>query len=217
MDYANGKIYVLRDTRTDTQPIIYVGSTTSSLAKRLYGHKSKATIEPRPIHRYVNEEVGWDNVIIELHENYPCKDKNELCKREGDVVREFLGQGIELQNKRIEGRTAKERYQDNREVICEKVKQYRENNPEVIKQRKKDYYENNKEKIAEYKKAYQEANKDELNKKAIEYYEKNKAAILERLKQPVRCEVCQCEVTKSNFNRHNKSKKHKDNLAKLAN
>lgn len=204
----------MRDTRTDAQPIIYVGSTASSLPKRLYSHKERATKSnrPQPIHKYVNEEVGWDNVIIELYENYACVDKNELCKREGEIMRKLSGEGVELKNYAIAGRTKKEYNEENKEILAEKRKEYREKNKEKIVE----YREKNKEKIAESNQKYRENNKEKVAESKRKYRENNKVKIAEKNKERVRCETCQCEVARSCLTRHTKSKKHKDAAVLLA-
>jgi hypothetical protein len=80
---------------------------------------------------------------LELYERFPCNDRAELCKREGEVIRE-----IGTINKQIAGRTRQERYQDNRDNELEYNKKWRENNPEY----KKKWRENNTEHIREYHK-----------------------------------------------------------------
>ena len=47
---------------------------------------------------------------IELFENFPCNSKEELNKKEGQVIRE-----IGTINKQTAGRTNKEWYEDNKE------------------------------------------------------------------------------------------------------
>jgi predicted GIY-YIG superfamily endonuclease len=76
MDYKNGKIYALRSHQTDKYVI---GSTTQKLFKRLYAHKHS---------KEQNEVMKYSDVYIELIENYPCKNKEELTRRENEVKRE---------------------------------------------------------------------------------------------------------------------------------
>ena len=54
---------------------------------------------------------------IELYENFPCDNKEQLNNREGKVIRE-----IATLNKNIAGRTIKEYYEQNKENILEKKK-----------------------------------------------------------------------------------------------
>lgn len=80
MDYNNGKIYVMRSNKTDK---IYIGSTTQPLFKRFFQHKvnscNKALKELMLEH---------EDYYIELLETYPCKSKEELLKRENELIRE---------------------------------------------------------------------------------------------------------------------------------
>lgn len=76
--YARGKIYKLVNNVDEE---FYVGSTCTSLAKRLYGHKTKSKHTPLPAHRHFIE-IGWDTVDIVLIEEYACSNKMELERRE---------------------------------------------------------------------------------------------------------------------------------------
>jgi hypothetical protein len=77
-DYQQGKIYALRSPKT---PNVYIGSTTVSLAKRLGQHKaSKNTCTSRQI-------VDAGDCYIELLEACPCESKEQLNRREGEVMR----------------------------------------------------------------------------------------------------------------------------------
>ena len=124
--YKRGKIYTIRCRYDDT--LIYVGSTIEKyLSTRMAKHRYKNDCK---IYEIVNG--NWYNWYIELYENYSCKSKQELEKREGEIIR-LIGNI----NKRIEGRTHKEYIEDNREKIAEY---------------KKKHYQDNKEKITEYHK-----------------------------------------------------------------
>ena len=79
MDYKNGKIYALRSHQTNKY---YIGSTTQPLYKRLYGHKhSKMTSSKELVNNY-------NDVYIELIEAFPCENKEQLTKRENELIRE---------------------------------------------------------------------------------------------------------------------------------
>ena len=85
-DYSNGKIYTIR-CKTDNDKI-YVGSTTQPLHKRFYGHKRDSKNERfKNIKLYIEINNDWDNWYIELYEIYPCSNKEELCKKEGEIIR----------------------------------------------------------------------------------------------------------------------------------
>jgi len=178
-DYQHGKIYTIRCRTDDT--LIYVGSTIQSLAKRWGGHKCKSKTEKCKnmlIYKTINN--NWDNWYIELHTLYPCNSKEELCKKEGEIIRK-----IGTLNKKIEGRTEKE---------------YREDHKEEIKK----YNEDHKELLLEYQKVYRikywKENKEKLTEKHKLNYEKNG-------KEQIKCE-CGSVINKHSFNLHKTSQKH---------
>jgi predicted GIY-YIG superfamily endonuclease len=81
-DYKNGKIYQIWSPNTDK---VYIGSTTQPLHKRFYEHKSKVT---KPDHyRASCEVIKAGDAKIELIEEYPCENKMELERREGQISR----------------------------------------------------------------------------------------------------------------------------------
>ena len=61
-------------------------------------------------------ETDINDWYIELYEDCPCDRKEELNKREGQVIRE-----IGLLNKEIAGRTFEEYREDKKEIINEQV------------------------------------------------------------------------------------------------
>lgn len=123
VNYQNAKIYKIIN---ETNEIIYIGSTAEEkLCKRFNSHKLKA-----PNHKII------------LIENYACNSKDELRKREQEVIEE----NNNLLNKQ-------------RAYISEAVKKtnmikynqkYRENNKPQILQKQKEYRENNIDKIHQY-------------------------------------------------------------------
>lgn len=167
MDYQNGKIYQITDIAYTK---CYIGSTTQPLCKRLYHHKKsyefwKNGSKSKTTSFQLFEEFGVENCIIELIENYPCENKNELTKREGHYIK-----STECVNKRIAGRTSKEYTEDNKDAR----KIYRENNKVTIKQKTKDYAESHKEIIKNYKAEYAKLNKEAIKKYKAEYYKNSK-------------------------------------------
>ena len=168
VNYQNAKIYTIRCRSDDT--LIYVGSTTRALSQRMTEHRSNCKKGGHccSLYDYIIDD-NWDDWYIELYEVYPCNSKEELLKKEGDIIRQ-----IGTLNKCIAGRTKKEwkeenvvkikeyqkkHYEDN----VEKLKEYKKNNAEKLKEYRKKYREENAEKIKEYNKEYQK-----------KYYEKNK-------------------------------------------
>lgn len=140
-DYRNGKIYQIKNTIDEE---VYVGSTIAPLNRRMVKHKYSAKTEgEKPLYLKMNE-YGFDKFFIELIEEYPCNSKLELCAREGYWIKE-----IGTLNKKIQGRTRQEWFDDNKEYLKEKWKSRYENNKEAINEQKKGYRERNKEKLHE--------------------------------------------------------------------
>jgi len=165
-DYQNAKIYKLWSPQGDE---IYIGATTQTLATRKAKHKHKLNCCSKILFE------KYDDVRIELIEEYPCKNKMQLDRREGEHIRNH-----NCINKNIAGRTNKEYYEDNKEQIrkCknEYDKEYREKNREKIRERHKKYYEKNKEQIREKQKEYEQtdAYKEMRSEYMREYRKKNK-------------------------------------------
>ena len=206
--YIEGKIYTI----TCKDGAVYVGSTIETLKVRFGRHKSKDT--KCYMYKYIhnNYDGDWSKCKIKLYENYPCNNEYELNRREGNIIRLFG-----TINKQIAGRTDKEWYEDNREIILEKKKEYYEDNKEIIlekrKEYKKGYYEDNKETILEKKKEYYEENKEIIAERNKRYYEENKEIINEKRKEKVECD-CGCIIRKDELVRHLKTQRHKDLMEK---
>jgi hypothetical protein len=128
MDYKNGKIYRVVCSETNRQ---YIGSTTSTLVKRLHQHKYKKDcmckdfIEPK----------------IFLIEDFPCDRKDQLLMRERYFIESMecvnLYRPIVTKEEVLKER---KEYNDNNK---EKRKEYRENNKELIREKEKLNYEKN--------------------------------------------------------------------------
>ena len=124
----------------------HVGCTTELFSRRMSKHKYDSINKPTICFcQYIND---WNDWCIELYENYPSEIKEQLNKREVEIIRE-----IGTVNKYIAGRTLKEYYEDNKE----KRKEYRETNKDKIKS----FDEKRKENRKEYKKEYYQRKKQE--------------------------------------------------------
>lgn len=186
--YENGKIYCIK---SDSNPnLIYIGSTTQPLSERLTQHKSNYKKWKNNTKNYITsfEVVKFEDCYIQLIENYPCDSKKELCRREGEHIRNMT-----TVNKEIPGRTIKEWKQDNKELIAQKIKEYNEKH----KEQKKQWYETNKEQIAQKKK---------------QHYETNRDKIAQKKKEKIYCEFCDISICKDKMTRHEKSLKHIKNF-----
>jgi len=191
-NYQNGKIYTVRNYADNT--LIYVGSTIQSLSRRLSKHRSdcRAGCGIALYSHIVDND--WTNWYIELYEYYPCNNKTELERREGQIIRE-----IGTINKMVAGRTYKERYEENAEKIKENLKKYRKENADKIKE----YQKENADKIKEYQKEYRKENADKIK----EYYKNNVDKIKEYREEKECCDICGAFMRSDSINRHQKSKK----------
>lgn len=146
-DYSRGKIYTIRCKHDPS--LIYVGSTILSLAKRLGSHKKDSKkILKYPNHQLYTKIEDWNDWYIELYENYQCNNKEELCRREGEVIR-LIG----TLNRCIAGRTQEESSKNWRENNKEKYHNY-------ITEYSKKYNEEHKEERLNYSRIYEETKRD---------------------------------------------------------
>lgn len=77
--FKNAKIYKLTNS-VDNE--FYIGSTCSTLQRRLSSHKGNAKIHTqRHVYQHLNN-IGINNVLIELIEDFPCDNKVQLEVRE---------------------------------------------------------------------------------------------------------------------------------------
>ena len=147
VNYQNGKVYKIINENNE---IIYIGSTAEKyLSSRYAKHKLKA-----PNHKII------------LIENYSCNSKEELCKREQEVIEEHSN----LLNKIKAYQTKEER----NKYLNIKKKEYYKKNKDILKQKHKEYSEKNKEQLKKYNKEYREKNKEYLKQLTKEYYKNNK-------------------------------------------
>ena len=137
--YQEAKIYILRSTQTQD---VYIGSTTSSLNKRLTEHKADLTsfTNKKKNYRTSFEIVKFDDVTIEILELFPCNNKQELEVREGFHIRNDLNSV----NICIAGRTRKDYYNDNKTEINEKKRNYYKLNHSRLIARKRELYHQKK-------------------------------------------------------------------------
>jgi hypothetical protein len=205
MDYKNGKIYTLRSHQTDD---IYIGSCATTLTKRKSYHKNDYNKWKNGKFNYITsyELIKYDDWYIELLEDFPCENRNQLEKREGELIR-----SMNCVNKNIAGRTKKEYHSqyriENIDKIKEYEKQYRLENADKIKKYQKEYKIENYDEINEYQKEYRLENDDEIKKYQKEYRINNN--------EKNNCE-CGGKYTKKNLPQHQKTKRHQEYLETLA-
>ena len=100
-------------------------------------------------------KYGIENFYIELIEEYPCENSNQLERREGEITRELKAS----LNQKISGRTMAEYKVEEADKIKKakaiRDKRYAENNKEQIKAYRKEYYHKDPEKYREQAKSMQ--------------------------------------------------------------
>ena len=98
-DFKNGRIYCIRNMIDDD---IYVGSTCQPINKRMAKHRdSRKEEKNHNMKLYAKmRDIGVDNFYIELIEECPCDNLEQLRRREGHFIREMA-----TLNKNIAGQT----------------------------------------------------------------------------------------------------------------
>ena len=236
-DYSHGKIYKLC---SDVDEYFYIGSTTNGLPQRLGRHRSDAIRAPdRRVYKHFNV-IGLDNMKIILIEKCSVNDKAELLRCEDQHIRQHFNNALCLNIRKAvanpdDYKANKAEYdkiyrQDNKEYKDFYAEIYRENNRDQRLQYFKDRYEGNKEQILqkmvgyrernselikERKKQYHIRNIDTIHERKREYYQQVKDRISEKNKATVHCLICNEDVTRINFKRHERSAKHQLNLQEV--
>jgi hypothetical protein len=93
-NYKYGKIYKIVGNNDDG--LVYIGSTCKTLEERYSSHLSSFRSHIK--HKWksftssfiIFDSYGVENCCIELIEDYPCKSKKELLKREIEIIDEFV-------------------------------------------------------------------------------------------------------------------------------
>jgi len=123
VNYQNGKIYVIRSNNTNN---VYIGSTTRPLSERMGEHRTRYNCNRGKSSAEVLKHGG---AYIELIEEYPCDNREQLCKREGEVMRATEN----IVNKVIAGRAHKESRDEHKvEKKRHNVKYYNENKEQIL-------------------------------------------------------------------------------------
>ena len=138
--YRNGKIY-----KMEIDDLVYYGSTTQALAKRKSKHKSGFNFwkdnDERPyLSSYELFKLGDPTII--LVEKYPCNSKEELFARESYYIK-----NNDCINKKMPNRNKGEYYEENKDIILQRVKKYYNDNKKDIIEKQKKYYHENKENV----------------------------------------------------------------------
>jgi len=127
VNYSNGKIYKIISNHTD---LIYIGSTTQTLAQRKQKHRNKNNCSSIEILQYDDARI----ILIEL---FSCNCKEELTAREQYYMDKFRADGFNLvNNNRAIGRDIERKRK--------KTNEWTKRNKEVRKEYMKNYGKINK-------------------------------------------------------------------------
>ena len=135
-DYQKTKIYKIVSHVGDK---VYIGSTAKEyLSQRFQQHKKDYKEWKKKGHKALSvyeifDDYGLENCQIVLIEEFSCNSKDAKNAREGYFIREF-----DCVNKRIEGRTKSEYYEDNKQKLIQQSKQYYNDNKEKISEKRKE-------------------------------------------------------------------------------
>ena len=146
--YANGKIYKIVD---NAYTGCYIGSTIQPLSSRMSTHRANYKSFKEGKYHFVSVFALFDmfdleNCKIELVEDFPCDNKEQLLKREGEHIKRE-----DCVNKMVAGRSKNEWYVDNRDHVKAMVKRYSEANKDWKKAKDKAYYEQHIDQLKAYK------------------------------------------------------------------
>ena len=200
-DYSKGLIYMLRHKDDINEENIYIGSTTNFI-QRKKSHKSHCnnpndSCYNQKKYLYIRENDGWENWVMEWIEDYPCKSKRELEKREGEITKEKA-----KLNQCIAGRTTSEWQKDNVEKVRETSRRFYYNNLEKERERGRNVYEK-----------YKHLHKEKRNEKQKQRYYDNKEHINAVQAEKITCE-CGCITRRGDIAKHRRTAKHINLLKK---
>jgi len=145
-DYQKGKIYKLW---SPSKNLVYYGSTIETLASRLSKHiySYKNYNEDNTKLYYSSHLVlECEDYKMELVEEYPCNNKQQLEKKEGEYIK-----ANKCVNIFVPCRTPKEYYEQHREQEIIRHTKYNQKYKEEIKEYQKNYRETKKQNNAIYK------------------------------------------------------------------
>jgi len=139
--YNNAKIYKIIDNTTED---FYIGSTIQDLKTRFKRHKY---ISPSFRNCSSKKIIEKNNFRIELIENYPCKNLEELRKREQYYIdkSKCINKHNAYLSKEDLKKYNKVWREKNKERLLKKYNERYKKNPELIKKQAiENYYKNHK-------------------------------------------------------------------------
>jgi hypothetical protein len=124
------------------------------------------------------QKHGLEHSKIELIEEFPCENIEQLRKREGEIQRER-----ECVNRCIAGRAKTEYRQENAERIREHDRQRNRANAEKRNEDMRQYYQANAERIKERQQQYNKTHTEEKREYNQRYYKEHTEKIKEQTRQ----------------------------------
>ena len=140
VNYNNGKIYKIEPKVEHDIDEVYVGSTTKKyLSQRLTAHRGaynqwKKGQATKVMAYNLFDTYGFENCQIILLENVQANSRDELHAREAHHIKSII-----CINKYIPLRSDKEYYQDNKEIILNRVFEYNKNHKDEKKEYDNEY------------------------------------------------------------------------------
>jgi len=108
--------------------------------------------------------LEYPDYYIELLEKFPCDSREELCRREGQLIR-----GNQCVNKNVAGRTCAQYYQDHKNELL--LRRNTKENKAIKAVNNRQHYQKNKDEILLMTKKYRQKNRDEIALKYNVKYE----------------------------------------------
>jgi hypothetical protein len=188
----------------------YIGSTINHPRYRLNNHKKDSTIFPdRNVYAHINT-IGWENVKLQIVEQYPCDTKEHLHQLEDQYIKESLGDMYCLNHIRASVSDKERRenvanyYLSNREKIIEQHREYIQTNKENVDAYHKNYRIENAAERAEYSRKYAAEHREAVKATKKAYYEQHKEEIIEKQKAYVEANKDVVKLRKKEWAEKNK-------------
>lgn len=168
-DYSKAKIY-----RVFCGDDEYIGSTTRPLSERLYHHRETFKLgKGQTTSSLIFQKHGLENTKIELIEEFPCENIEQLHKREGEIQRDR-----KCVNKRVAGRTQAEYRQENAERIREHDRQRHRANAEQRNEQQRQYYQEHREEVRERQRQHYQEHAEQRREYQRQYLLRKKQSSL---------------------------------------
>jgi hypothetical protein len=200
-DFSKSKIYKLISNNPEITSVYY-GSTTQKLCARMSTHRAhykswcNGKVGSCSIFEYF-KQYGIEQFHIELVEDFPCDNKQQLFSRENEFIR-----GFDCINKNSTITTPEEKKQYHQQYN----KQYNLDHADELKQYRSEHVDEVKQ--------YQLDHADELKDYQKQYYSEHADDISIKNKETIVCQ-CGCFITTGFKLRHIKTNKHKKLMSKL--